>query len=266
MLCCFLVATANADTVNVRFADPQINGNQYSVTVQVSAEEDDLNIGSATIFFSYNKNAITNPVAQGSHFSENHICDGNSTATYETSFTRLEVEDKGDGNYAILMGSPNSGCPAVTTEWIDVATYTFQLLDANAPLEMEINGNYTAFNTVANDGTLHEQGALLGYTDISASESVVTSVTSIDNPSGRLEVFPIPAKDLVNITYNALSSSDATIVVYDILGKEIITNTQAFNKGANNIKFDLVEFESGTYFVKIGHEGLSITKPFLVVK
>jgi|MDTF01.1.fsa_nt_gb hypothetical protein len=76
---------------------------------------------------------------------------------------------------------------------------------------------------------------------VSVNEAVVNS----------LNVYPNPATDQLNVVFDATSTS--TVELTDLTGK--VVDTQSANAGANTISFDVVNVNSGVYFVSIKNAG-----------
>ncbi len=262
----FLVANLQAETVDVRFANSEIDGDKFSVVAQIRAADNDLKIGTATIFFSYNLEAISNPAFESIHFNNTYPCaDNGNFAPYESSFNKLEINDRGEGNYAILLNSANNGCPTVNAEWIDVARFTFDLNDAGQALGLDIHANYTGFNTDLNDGSMHSKGVFTGLTEVTAMDAVATSTELASDVYSSMDLYPIPTTEAVNVEFTSTAST-SEIVIYDILGKEVRTEERKTKNGMNNLRIDVSDFENGTYFLKLVTDGVSITRQFLVVE
>jgi hypothetical protein len=84
-----------------------------------------------------------------------------------------------------------------------------------------------------------------------------------------LSVFPNPASDNVNITFNLKQSGNVSIDVYNILG-EHVANIFAANQSAGVLKntIDLNEYNmnSGIYYIKISANNSSIIKKLSILK
>ena len=80
-----------------------------------------------------------------------------------------------------------------------------------------------------------------------------SSSTAIDehaNVSG-FSLFPNPTTGNVNVSFNTSNSNATTIVVLDVLGKEIYNQTIEVTSNVNHKTIDLKAFSNGLYFVKI---------------
>lgn len=73
-----------------------------------------------------------------------------------------------------------------------------------------------------------------------------------------LHIYPNPAKDFINVTYNNLT--DANVELYTILGIRLYYTVAI----EDNLKIDLTEYASATYIIKINTNNYSISK--LIIK
>lgn len=77
-------------------------------------------------------------------------------------------------------------------------------------------------------------------------------------------IVPVPATDYVNIVFNSISNEHAQYEIYDISGKTIYSKKTNTFFGVNNLKINLNNFVSGTYFIKItGNQQGSATSNFI---
>ena len=62
---------------------------------------------------------------------------------------------------------------------------------------------------------------------------------------------PNPAKDVLIVTFNQTSDSDAIIKIYDLRSKLVYSKRFKTTKGTNNINLDVEKFSKGTYFLHL---------------
>ena len=236
-----------AGVVDVRFANAELDGGSYCVTAQIKAQDIDFEIGSSTLFFSYNPAAINNPVHQPINFSESVQCGITDAAVYQTSFNKLEMNGKGEGNYAIILDFNNQGCPTITSDWIDVANFCFDVVDADNEVKLDIVNKYTAFNTVDNLGDQHALGNVEG---VGGSATNIELVTNANDFSIR--VLPNKTKMTVNLEYDLQQVADVRITVYDMMGKIVVVKDQAADApGKQTALLNLGSFGNGYYLVEV---------------
>ena len=256
-------ASLSAGIMDIRFADSQMSadGSQFCAKVQIKAQDFDLEIGSATVFFDYNAKALKNPVFNSINFNETNKCllNGNASA-YENSFNFMETGARGEGNYAILLNASNNGCPTVTKEWVDVAEFCFDVLDRNESPKLDFNMKYTAFNTVANNGDQHSFG------DVIAIDMPNLNNNAIATANAGVRVYPNLTQNKVNVEYQLENDANVNITVYDMLGKVIETKKFNQNAGIYNNTFDLSQYGNGYYLIEVDNGKHKVSEKVLLAK
>lgn len=94
--------------------------------------------------------------------------------------------------------------------------------------------------------------------------SAVSKIKSFENVS----VFPNPTSDNLNIKINAFSPSNVSIKLLDYTGRAVqsLNNNQAVQGGVNNLSFNVGNFPSGMYLIRIENkEGVNI-HPVSIIK
>ena len=73
-----------------------------------------------------------------------------------------------------------------------------------------------------------------------------------ETPESTLEIFPNPATDHIEIQYSLNKNSHIKGELFDSKGRVLdIILDQNFNSGLNNIKLDVANLTSGTYFIRL---------------
>ena len=247
-----------AGVVNVRFANENITANEYCVTAQIKAQDIPFEIGSATVFFEYNKEAVANPVHTPLTFNEANTCAFNgSVSVYKNSFTALETSNKGEGNYSILLTVANEGCPTVTNdEWLDVAEFCFDIVDGSQSPQLTLSTEYTAFNTVDNEGDQHELGDVLG----------VVGINDNVNVSDNVNIFPNYTQNLVQVEYTTKTAQEVTITVFDMLGRNLSTQSLQAAGGLQKTAIDFSKYGNGYYLIEVDNGTEKVSEKILLAK
>jgi hypothetical protein len=73
--------------------------------------------------------------------------------------------------------------------------------------------------------------------------AVVTSIKTI--------AFPNPAKDKINVQFNATTNTNYTISITDMVGRTIVQQNKLTVPGYNIHSFNVANFSKGTYIIKI---------------
>jgi CHRD domain-containing protein/type IX secretion system substrate protein len=77
------------------------------------------------------------------------------------------------------------------------------------------------------------------------------------------EINPNPVNDKLNILFNSTIEQEATIRVFNILGRVVYSEVEAAAKGVNRTSLSVENFMTGTYFISIEFEDKVITKKFV---
>lgn len=250
-----------AGVVNVRFTNLQLNGSSYCADVQIKAQDIPFELGSATVFFDYSTSAVRNPQFTPLNFNESNTCAANGAlAPYKNSFNYLETGASGEGNYAILLLSPNMGCPTVGEEWIDVARFCFEVVDASKSPQLHVNAQYTAFNTVANNGEQLTIGTVEGV------ESPLGIGDTNPNSVLSAQIAPNYTNDKVQVSYTLKSAGDVHLRVYDMLGQVVMSVDKELNAGTHHNELNLAKLSDGYYLVEIDANGEKAAQKVLLTK
>ncbi len=157
-------------------------------------------------------------------------CDPNVVITFEDEFN-TDPEDCGNGyGYDIIRTwTATDHCgrttTAVTLAWVKGP------LSINAPGQTGLNTN--------------EQGA------------------SVNVEANALALSPNPAENQLNIAYKSNLEQRATIRIFDVLGKEVLSSIETAAKGINNSSLIIENFAPGTYVITLELQDQILTKKFI---
>ena len=98
-----------------------------------------------------------------------------------------------------------------------------------------------------------------------AMDEVVLDVDDANFNSSDLQAYPIPAIDLVNINFNT-ESDNAQLVIYNLLGIELLNKEFSVVKGKNNLSLDLSTLPSGSYIINISTGTRIMNKSIQVIR
>ena len=94
----------------------------------------------------------------------------------------------------------------------------------------------------------------------------ITSAVGLDELNAQLSnvfVFPNPANDHVDISFNTLNESDVKIELFDVSGRMINTLEKKVATGEH--KFEINQMpEPGLYLVKMSFGQVAVTKKLIV--
>jgi hypothetical protein len=97
--------------------------------------------------------------------------------------------------------------------------------------------------------------------------SVTTSVNDITSATNDISVWPVPAKDNLNIKISSQTLDKGTITLVDITGREISKENVSIKSGENTYSLNTQGISNGIYFVKITSDaGISFCTKVVVTK
>ena len=151
LLCCnSAVQTIYAQSAyDLQFVEPTINclDNQFCTTLQIkAANSDSMALGSHTVFFSFNTNAINFPNYSSVHFDNSETCTVFGISPYIAPAFGVDTIS-GEANITTLMSYPNMGCPVIDSlNWITMGIVCFDIINALQNTDLAFNTNLTIFN------------------------------------------------------------------------------------------------------------------------
>ena len=187
-------------------------------------------------------------------------------AQYQTSADRLQVfvSDDCGANWTqvydragadLATTSPQNSArfyPQAYNEW-NLDTADISAFDGSSEVIIRFSGTSDYGNSLYVDDIKVNDVALVGIEE-SALE-------------GELKLFPNPAKDQFNVTFELASTENVSIELYDYAGRVVYTNELgSLTAGAHSTTIRTAQFEKGVYLanIKIGDE--LITKRFSIVE
>ena len=113
-----------------------------------------------------------------------------------------------------------------------------------------------------------EDETILYITDFGSKNlRIITGVTLAANDNklntSDVQLAPNPAGDTLHIRINTSEVGDATLKVYDVLGKILFSSELILNGNLVSNKIDVSAWNSGSYFVEITTQNGAITKRFI---
>jgi hypothetical protein len=163
------------------------------------------------------------------------------------------------------------------------ADYDVKLYKANGTtlLKTSQNGGTTSESIVYNNAAVATYVIkVYGYSSAYSATSCYTltanigsttfkgmgdEVTEADTPS-ELLLFPNPAKDKLNITYNSDNYSGVAINIYDVTGRMVSTTKFEATKGLNTYTMSLADLSKGIYVLMLQNEGTRLTQKLIIDK
>lgn len=206
---------------------------------------------------------------------------GNSQGNYIQMQTGTITGGPGFVGGNVSMGAnkgTGSGIPGLNVYLIDATTGKLVKFATT-----DMNGDYSFSNVPT--GTYQLQPEMLGFTttpstafQISNTKTKVENMwfvasnskktikpvpSSVANVADRLSfnIYPNPAKNKTTIQWNSNSTANAAIVITDITGKKVYSNTV---KATHETEIDLSQLRKGLYFINISSENNQQTQKLVV--
>ncbi len=154
-----------------------------------------------------------------------------ATAT-EVNSEAFELERFADSTF-VKIGE-------VEAAGISSATVAYEFIDRDIPTsrrslvyrlkQIDIDGSFTYSNSI--------------------------EVALLDNLwNNSIKIFPNPATNQLNITYEAINQGVVNLEVFDLNGKRIIQEKQQPNSQPNTYSLDISQLEIGFYLLSVEQEG-----------
>lgn len=170
------------------------------------------------------------------------------------------VVASGGGSWTDLGAAGQTVRPQVTANLQPNTCYTFEILDAygDGICCSYGNGVYTVKDAT---GAVIATGGQ--FTDIEI-KSFKTGVLSVDELNTiALNVYPNPASDVVNISFEA-ANADYAISLMDLQGRVVSSQSLANAFGTQLISFSTESISKGSYIVSIKSNGMTTTTNVVV--
>lgn len=83
----------------------------------------------------------------------------------------------------------------------------------------------------------------------------------------NLKIFPYPASDIVNISYNLTENGDVQIEIYNTNGDLVSKNNVEYQKaGDYNYKWNIFKMSAGTYICKVKQNNNIVAEKIIINK
>jgi len=119
------------------------------------------------------------------------------------------------------------------------------------------NGTYTVTLIVTGSN---------GCTD--TTTQVINFVNGVEEEAALagMTLYPNPANDMVNISFNMNAGADVNIFAYDITGKVLVNENQDLASGTTNVQYNTTEWSNGVYFFRVTENGVSNTVRVIIAR
>lgn len=132
---------------------------------------------------------------------------------------------------------------------------------ANGPylLCLTVANSANCVNTFCDSVMVNANGVLSGKTNTGFSIQMGDGSDNTNNPSEistfanavYLNIFPNPASETVNITFESTYTENMNVNIYNITGKLVLSNTINVSSGKNNAALNIENLEKGVYIIQL---------------
>ncbi|MES2567308.1 MAG: T9SS type A sorting domain-containing protein [Bacteroidota bacterium] len=146
-----------------------------------------------------------------------------------------------------------------TANNVDTITTVSQVNFVNAFTALGNTPDYrlSAASTASNGASFNGPAFVGGFTGLSEVSKLIAN---------SFVVYPNPATQNTNISFNISEKNDITVNVYDVLGNLVCSLNQnsSFEKGSHTINLNTANFSSGIYTISLEVNGLKETKKLII--
>ena len=111
--------------------------------------------------------------------------------------------------------------------------------------------------------TISEDNPISNGNDFEVGENgIVNGITELV-AEGSLQVYPNPAKDVLNVYLEAAASFEAQLTLSGLKGKTVLMKKQNFAAGVQHIELNVSDLPAGVYFLQITTKRGVVTQKFV---
>ena len=131
------------------------------------------------------------------------------------------------------------------------------------PIEENIHPTHQYYDSTAYNVKLTSKYNGCATTTQKTIYPTIVGIEGEINNNYKLEIFPNPATDFININLSGYDGS-VKIIIYDEMGKVIDKYSDVANKGNLNKTIDAKKYLGGVYIVKIMGKNINIKEKFVI--
>jgi hypothetical protein len=96
---------------------------------------------------------------------------------------------------------------------------------------------------------------------------VFTSVDELTNRNMEINVFPVPARDFINLNINLENPTTASVEIYNLLGSKVYQEELGrLNAGSQSKAINVNDLNEGIYLMRVSSPNYSLTSKIKIVK
>ena len=236
--------------------------NQYCATLQIkSSSLVPFKIGTSSIFFDYNREALEFKTYKSLNFDEKNTCEGlGDYSPYKSH--QYDEEYNGKFNTTITLDIEEAACLEIENTFIDVAEICFEVTDPFQKSNLHFAIEHTNFNQSANNGELIDGLEFINKTDDLSCNANATGIQNVVQNDFDL-IVNNPVVDVANLQFESTENQLFVLEVYELSGKKIESKAIETQIGTNFESINMSSMSQGIYVVQLTSKGRSsIAKVF----
>lgn len=164
--------------------------------------------------------------------------------------------------YIVQWKSTNSNVWSTQTVTAGNTSFTAVNLNSSCSYQFRIRTNCTSCDP--NSGTRSAYSARFTTSIPNSGCREASVVTAVEAGINNFEVYPNPNNGQFNVRFATAEEGVATITMYDVTGKEVISRQAATVEGQNEIPVEMSGYSNGVYVLKI-QQGTSVVTTKVVI-
>ncbi|PWK74226.1 putative secreted protein (Por secretion system target) [Mucilaginibacter oryzae] len=267
------VATRTTPLTGAQPDDPNDQGRVYDLNLQLPAAGDyqiSVDFADSATIFRNNGGVNGYPFKIGNIFS----ITGNGATSNNGDTTTY----KGFYYYFYDMKVQSLGCPSAVRKPVTLSKPVITQ-NGNTLTSSFADGNQWLLNGAVIDGATAAtyQPVQSGYytVQVTLSNGCIAESDKVfyardggvgDNSEIKLNVFPVPAKDVLNVTFTAPGAGALSLSIVDQSGQTLFTNNDNVSKGRYSTQVNVAKYLPGVYIMKVLLGKKVYGRKFIVVK
>jgi len=102
---------------------------------------------------------------------------------------------------------------------------------------------------------------------LSDAQIIISGINHFNHENKNLVIYPNPAKDKIQVLYSLANATDISILITNAKGEELNRKQiEHVTPGKHSIEFNIENYPSGIYFIRISTESDQINEKFMIIK
>lgn len=244
----FAFTSSSAQNAALRFeTNKSCETNEYCAIIQIKSNSlIPIKIGTSSIFFDYNREALDFTSYTSLNFDENNDCGFEGFSPYVEH--QYDEEFNGKFNTTITLEIEEAICTEIHDNFMDLAEICFDIVDPSQSSNLVFSEEHTNFNKSVNNGSLIE-----GIEFNNASDDLDCTVSGINQVVQNDFQLTVnnPVIDIANIKFESSENQELTLELIDITGKKMQSFSLNTQVGTNFESIDMSTMSQGIYIFQL---------------